>query len=108
MIVYNPDEEQLERLCSLSSTEFRAFRLVIRIRSELLGTEIYLVSDPSLAKEVHGVVYTPEEIGELMKIRRALKLHYPERLRKIHDTKRIFKGRIVSTDFEQKGGKRDV
>lgn len=95
MTVYEPDPEALKKLLSLSYEEFCNARLVLKIFSEILETEIYLVSHPSLAEHAEGDVYTPDEILGLAKIRDTLKPHYDERLRKIHHAKKIFEGKIL-------------
>lgn len=106
MITYEPDANQLKKLLSLTQGEFRAARMVVKLYSEVLDTDIYLISDSSLAGQVDGVVYTAEEIAGLMKIRDALKPHYQERLRKIHDAKRIFGGKIVADSTGSTDGRR--
>lgn len=95
MTVYEPDPDQLKKLLILSQDEFGKARLAIKVYSELLDCDIYLVSHPSLADKVDGIAYLPEEIQKLCEIRDSLKPHYEERLRKIHEAKKIFKGKIV-------------
>ncbi len=95
MIAYEPSPEQIQKLLSLTSGQFRQARLAVRIFSEALDCEIFLVSEPALAREVDGLAYTPDEIGALAAIRDSLKPHYNERLKKIHDAKGIFGGMIV-------------
>ncbi|MEK6775702.1 MAG: hypothetical protein AABY87_02325 [bacterium] len=96
MTVSDPNPEQFKALLSLTEDQFREQRIAVKIFSQVLGTEIYLISHPSLKDKVDGVAYLPEEIAELMKIRDALKPHYEERLRKIHDAKKIYGGKIIS------------
>jgi hypothetical protein len=94
MTVYEPDPKQLKELLSMTTAQFCASRLVIKIYSELLDAEIYLVSDADLAREVEGAAYTAKEIDALGKIRDSLKPHYRERLQKIHEAKKIFGGTV--------------
>ena len=96
MTVYDPSPEQLKALLSLTEEQFREQRIAVKIFSQILGAEIYLISHPSLMDKVDGVSYLPEEIAELIKIRDALKPHYEERLQKIHNAKRIYGGKIIS------------
>lgn len=100
MTVYEPNADQLKELLALTEVKFRSSRLAIKIFSEFLESEIYLVSDPSLASEVDGVAYTPEEVKALMKIHGSREPHYKERLQKIHDAKRIFDGKIIPHEGE--------
>jgi len=98
MTVYEPSPEQIKALLSLTEEQFREQRLAVKIFSRVLGAEIYLISHPSMEDKVDGVAYLPEEIAELMKIRDALKPHYEENLQKIHNAKKIFKGKIVNEE----------
>ena len=100
MKVYEPDGEQLKKLLLITEGEFRSARMAIRIFSKFLESEIYLISDPALAAQVDGVAYTPDEVSQLTKVHGAREPHYKERLQKIHDAKRIFKGRITPPDQE--------
>ncbi len=95
MTAYEPNPEQIKKLLSLTSGQFREARLAVRIFSEALDCEIFLVSEPELAREVDGPAYTPDEIGALAVIKDSLKPHYNERLKKIHDAKGIFGGIVV-------------
>jgi hypothetical protein len=71
MTVYEPNADQLKELLALTEVKFRSSRLAIKIFSEFLESEIYLVSDPSLASEVDGVAYTPEEVKALGTFRKS-------------------------------------
>lgn len=98
MTVYEPDEKKLKEILSLTYGQFSHTRLAVKIFSEFLGSEIYLISDPTLADQVEGVAYTPDEITKLMHLLNRLKPHYKERLQKLHDAKKIFQGKIVNDE----------
>ncbi len=98
MKTYEPDPDQLQTLLSMTTEQFISSRLAVKIYSELLETEIFLVSDAALAGEVEGVAYTAQEVETLSKIRYDLKPHYRERLRKIHQAKKTFHGILLGPD----------
>ncbi len=104
MTAYEPNPEQIKKLLALTAGQFRTARLAVRIYSEALGCEIYLVSEPALAGEVDGPAYTPDEIIALAAIQDSLKPHYNERLKKIHDAKGIFGGLIVGPTEADRSG----
>jgi len=95
MNTYEPDPDQIQQLLLMTTERFRSSGLVVKIYSELLETELFLISDAALAKEVEGVTYTPEEVEVLAKIRYALKPHYRECLQKIHEAKKAFDGTLL-------------
>ncbi|NOY52168.1 MAG: hypothetical protein GXP58_00940 [Deltaproteobacteria bacterium] len=96
MKTYEPDPDQLQKLLSMTTEQFSCSRLAVKIYSDLLETEIFLISDPTLASKVEGVAYTTNEVDVLAKIRYDLKPHYRERLRKIHQTKKTFHGILLA------------
>jgi len=61
----------------------------IKIRSEILGKDIWLVSDEEMMKEIDDtlVSYLPREIKHLVKLRAT-----PEEVKKVHMIKEIFPG----------------
>jgi len=95
MNTYEPDPDQVQRLLQMTADEFSSAGLAIKIYSELLKSEVFLISDPSLAKKVEGVTYTLEEVSALAKIRYALKPHYRGRLQKIHEAKKALNGTLL-------------
>ncbi len=97
---YEPDPDQVQKLLLMTAEQFASAGLVVKIYSELLKSEVFLISDPALAKEVEGVTYTPEEIEVLAKIRYTLKPHYRERLQKIHEAKKAFDGTLLPREMD--------
>mgnify|MGYP001565136175 CR=1 FL=1 len=82
-------------LVFMPADRFRAGRYLVRLRSEILGEEIALVSTPALlprAKALGLVAYLPDEID-------ALAAHplTPDTLRKTHATKKAMLGRITGS-----------
>ena len=65
----------------------------VKIHSNFLNEDLWLLSDDKMCSKIKDdlVVYFPEEIGHLSKIKAGL-----EHIRKIHAAKKIFPGsRIV-------------
>ena len=88
-------DDPARRLLSVTTEEFAAMDLAVKIRSRILGEEVYLVSREELAARVPGVAYTPAEIEVLRRMRGELRPHGAERLRKIHEAKRVLGGRLL-------------
>ncbi|OPZ62262.1 MAG: hypothetical protein BWY86_00477 [Candidatus Aminicenantes bacterium ADurb.Bin508] len=83
-------EEPLPDIREMTLEAFSKARLVVRIRSRLLGTEIILASDNALLDEEAGsVVYRASELKRLLSAP-------PEAVRDIHRMKDLFRGSRIT------------
>lgn len=83
-------EELLPDVREMTLEAFSKARLVVRIRSRLLGTEIILASDNALLDEEAGpVVYRASELKRLLHAT-------PEAVRDIHRVKDLFRGSRIT------------
>lgn len=90
-ILGNFPSEETRALLTLSLSEFEVGKYVVKVRSALLGEDIYFVSNEKLFDRVPDgfVVYTAKEL-------RALKGVTKEHLKKVHRIKRTFDGEVMS------------
>ena len=89
-ILNNFPSEEPKALMALSLSEFEAGTYVVKVRSHLLGEDIYFVSNERLFDRVPDgfVVYTAKEL-------RVLKGSTKNNLKNVHRIKRTFNGEIV-------------
>ena len=87
----NFSSRKTKALMALSLSEFEHGKYVVKVRSALLGEDVYFVSDEKLFDRVPAgfVVYTAKEL-------RALKGVTKEHLKDLHRTQRAFDGEITS------------
>ena len=85
----NFSSRKTKALMALSLSEFEAGTYVVKVRSHLLGEDIYFVSSEKLFDKVPDgfVVYTAKEL-------RALKGSAKEDIKNIHRLKKAFDGEI--------------
>jgi hypothetical protein len=90
-ILSNFPSEETKAMMALSLSEFEAGTYVVKVRSHLLGEDIYFVSNEKLFDRVPDgfVVYTAKEL-------RALKGSTKDDIRNVHRIKRTFNGEIIS------------
>jgi len=86
----NFSSRKTKALMALSLSEFEAGTYVVKVRSHLLGEDIYFVSSEKLFDKVPNgfVVYTAKEL-------RALKGSTKDDIRNVHRIKRAFNGEII-------------
>ena len=90
-----PENEPVRRnttdLMSMRLSEFEQGKYVVKVRSHLLGEDIYFVSNEKLFDRVPDgfVVYTAKEL-------RALKGSTKNDIRNVHRIKKTFNGEIIS------------
>jgi hypothetical protein len=89
-MVSNFPSEEAKALMTLSLSEFEAGTYVVKVRSALLGEDIYFVSSEKLFDKVPEgfVVYTAKEL-------RALKGSTKDDIRNVHRIKKTFNGEII-------------
>ena len=89
-MVSNFPSEETKALMALSLSEFEAGTYVVKVRSHLLGEDIYFVSSEKLFDKVPEgfAVYTAKEL-------RALKESTKDDIRNVHRVKRTFDGEII-------------
>jgi len=90
-ILSNFPSEETKALMALSLSEFEAGTYVVKVRSHLLGEDIYFVSSEKLFERVPDgfVVYTAKEL-------RALKGSAKDDVRNVHRIKKTFNGEVIS------------
>jgi hypothetical protein len=90
MILANFPTEGAKALMDLSLSEFEQGKYVVKVRSHLLGEDIYFVSNEKLFDRVPDgfVVYTAKEL-------RALKGSTKNDIRNVHRIKKTFNGEIT-------------
>ena len=90
-ILKNFPPKRVERLMALSLSEFEGGTYVVKVRSHLLGEDIYFVSSEKLFERVPDgfVVYTAKEL-------RALKGSAKDDVRNVHRIKKTFNGEVIS------------
>jgi glutamate 5-kinase len=83
--------EKTKALMALSLSKFEQGKYVVKVRSALLGEDIYFVSNEKLLERVPEgfVVYTAKEL-------RALKGSTKDDIKNVHRTKKTFNGEIIS------------
>lgn len=89
-ILNNFPSERAKALMTLSLSEFEVGTYVVKVRSHLLGEDIYFVSDEKLFDRVPDgfVVYTAKEL-------RTLKGSTKNDIKNVHRIKRAFNGEII-------------
>jgi hypothetical protein len=87
----NFPSESTKALMALSLSEFEAGTYVVKVRSHLLGEDIYFVSSEQLFERVPNgfAVYTAKEL-------RALKGSTKDDIRDMHRIKKTFNGEITA------------
>ena len=90
-ILKNFPPKRVERLMALSLSEFEGGTYVVKVRSHLLGEDIYFVSNEKLFDRVPVgfAVYTAKEL-------RALKGSTKDDIKSVHRIKRAFDGEITA------------
>jgi hypothetical protein len=90
-ILSNFPPEEAKALMTLSLSEFEAGTYVVKVRSALLGEDIYFVSNEKLFDRVPEgfVVYTAKEL-------RALKGSTRNDIKNVHRMKKTFNGEITA------------
>jgi len=89
-ILNNFPSEESRELMELSLSEFEAGTYVVKVRSRLLGEDIYFVSNERVLDRVPDgfAVYTAKEL-------RALKGSKRDAIKDVHRIKRTFNGEII-------------
>ena len=87
----NFPSEKTKSLMNLSLSEFQQGNYVVKVKSQLLGEDIYFVSNEKLFDRVPDgfVVYTARELKALRGVTK-------EHLKKVHRIKRTFDGEITT------------
>ncbi len=82
-----------EEVAAMTLDEFARAGLIVRVWSNVLGCEVFFVSDNVPAAELKGIdlqIYRTADLRKLEHLRQR-----PRDLRKIHDVKNIFDGAIT-------------
>jgi len=89
-ILSNFRSEESRALMELSLSDFEQGTYVVKVRSALLGEDIYFVSNERLLEKVPEgfAVYTAKEL-------RALRCSTKAQLKRIHWTKKEFDGEVI-------------
>jgi len=91
-VLKGTDNGRIDEISKLNLKDFRLRNFAIKIYSEVLGENFWLVSNETTRDHLNSeglVIYLAEEIT-------FLKENSPELLRKIHGTKKVFKkSRVV-------------
>ena len=86
-----------DEVMNMTHEEFKTRKIAIRIRSEILGEDFWLVFNEQTKSHLNAeglVCYLPEEIPNLMGLSK-------ERLRYINEVKKIFEGsRVVESKLK--------
>ena len=97
-----PETPQPDPLADLLATPIRRLTAPLAVASTILADTIFLVANDAQAAAVRvqgGIPYTPPEISLLWELHEAVRPEvWAERLRRIHDAKKRFDGRILPGD----------
>lgn len=89
---------EIERIRAMKMSEFSQAGTWAKITSDLFPhSEIYLASDPVIAREVRkiapkAVIYGPGELARILALNPG-----KETMKAIHQAKAILKGRVITT-----------
>ena len=90
--ISSPEPDQYKDVLQLTLKEFSQCMTVLRVRSHLLGEDVYFVSNPDCLRLVPDdlVVYLPEELAVLIKLKPS-----PETISIIHQAKKTLGAKLV-------------